>query len=153
MPLIFKKSLAVLLALTFLLFASMSVSAEEPNEDTIFAGGLAGFISWLFVPPEDYFITQISEINDAVNSKLGGLAYLYQLLNHFFKQLNMSDSEAALNFELPKDFFFDGYAGMKVNTLSLAMPFVSMLKSVANIFICISTAIACYHKIRSFFSE
>ena len=95
---------------------------------------MAQLFKSLFVPSDHYFYNKVAELNNNVNKKLGGVAQLYHIIENFFKSLNMPDNEANLSF-------------------TVAKPFVRLLKDVFNVCLCILTAIACYHKLRGFFTE
>ena len=132
--------------------ANPSVSVLAASSDS---GGLlawiADFIRWLFVPDSGYFQSQISRLSDKVNSKLGGLSYLYQMLQNFFQGLQ-HPGQAGLSMQVQPGYWFSGSGGVSVNLLGGAIPFVSMLRTVTTGLFAILTAMAGYKKLRSLFT-
>lgn len=140
-----------LLAL-FLAFSSVAFAAEGGGG--IFSGleSLANFFKRIFVPDKDYFMNKITGLNDRLNDRFGGIAYLYQLLHHFFSALG-SSSTASITFKLPNNYFFEGYRGMTIDFFQLAKPYINVLRSVLTSAYVLFIAICCYHRLRTLFRE
>lgn len=161
-----KNKAFILLLLSLVMVISLSIPAfgEIASESTpstyaeasggIFSGitDIYQAVKNIFVPREDYFHNKISELNEIAQDRFGGLAYLYLMLDSFFKTLN-SSTPAGLSVSLPDNYFFYGYHGFSFNLLHSAAPYINFLKSVLNAVCCLFTAIACYHKLRTFFTE
>lgn len=150
-----KRFFCFLFALLLIVSMSVPVMAADttPNKTDSFFAYVGNFIKYIFVPRDDYFNKQITQLNDRVNKKLGGVAYLYRTLDNFVKSLNMPNVNAELIFSIPVNFYFKGYKGLRVDALASAQPYIRLLKDVLNVFICILTVIVCYHKLRAFFNE
>ena len=110
------------------------------------------FIKGLFVPADNYFQNKMQVLNDKVNAKLGGVAYLYNMLHSFFTTLDSGAPDVSLNFAMPNNYFFSGYKGFNYNVLHSAKPFINLLKDVLSAACYLITGIVCYHKLRTFFS-
>lgn len=150
-----KKILSILMVILLLSTLTIPVLAANDNNEKSpsFFSNMAQLFKSLFVPSDHYFYNKVAELNNNVNKKLGGVAQLYHIIENFFKSLNMPDNEANLSFELPNNWFYDGYKGTSLNLFSMAKPFIRLLKDVFNVCLCILTAIVCYHKLRGFFTE
>lgn len=151
-----KRILALFMIFVVVFILAVPALAAKPGDDErppTFFHYLASFFKSIFVPSDRYFYNKVAQLNDNVNKKLGGVAQLYHIIENFLKSLDMPDAEASLSFNMPDNFYYDGYKGMNINIFSLAKPFVRLLKDVFNTGLCILTAIACYHKLRGFFTE
>lgn len=150
-----KKLLAVLmiLVLLFALAVPSLAASEDKEKPPTFFHYLADLFKSIFVPSDHYFYNKVAQLNDNVNKKLGGVAQLYHIIENFFKSLDMPDAEANLSFSLPDGWYYDGYKGASVNLFAMAKPFIRLLRDVFNVGLCILTAVACYHKLRGFFTE
>lgn len=150
-----RKILALVMVLLVLLTISLPVFAANTDDERppTFFHYLANLFKSIFVPSDRYFYNKTAELNNNINKKLGGVAQLYHIIENFFKSLDMPDANASLSLNMPNDFFYDGYKGTKVDIFSMAKPFIRLLKDVFNVALCILTAIACYHKLRGFFTE
>lgn len=125
-------------------------------------GSSRGALSWfsdvgiflrdVFVPDGNYFNDQLSLLNDHINSRFAGLGELYQMLNHFFKVLN-NPPPITINLTIPNNFLFSGYRGTRVSFLPMIKPYLSFIRDVLTAAACLLTAIICYHKLRTFFTE
>lgn len=149
-----KKHFFILFLVVAFLF-TLSVPALAVEESGGFFSGLVDigiFIRDLIVPDSNYFSNSLSDLNDHVNDRFGGLAYLYLMLNDFFKQLGNAPA-VALNVSIPNHLFFPGYRGMSLDFFVGAKPYISFLRSFLTAATCLYTAIVCYHKLRLFFSE
>lgn len=133
-------------------FLACPVVAFAAEGDGLFSGlaSIAQFLKNLIVPNPDYFHNKLAALSGQVNEKLGGVAYLFQMLREFFAQLNSAPT-AGIVFQLPDNFFFGGYRGMSMDLFSGAKPYVGMLRNVGTAAFCVLTAIVCYHKLRAFF--
>lgn len=145
---------AVPFLLVMVLLLSLPVVAADGESRSIFSGllDIGIFIRDLFVPDGNYFNNQLSSLNDHINSRFAGLGQLYQMINHFFQQLQNAPT-AKLGLTIPSNFFFPGYRGTKVDFLLSARPYIELLRDVLNASACLLTAIICYHKLRHFFTE
>ena len=114
-------------------------------------GDVANFIKYLIVPEPEYFHNRLYYLNTLVNSKFGGIAQLYNTLEDFFTKIS-SVKTAGLTFSLPNNYFFKGYKGFDFDILTMAYPYISLIRSVFSGFIFLITVIACYHKLRTFFN-
>ena len=150
-----KKILSVLMIILLLSTLTIPVLAENNDieKQPSFFSNMAHLFKSLFVPSDHYFYNKVAELNNNVNKKLSGVAQLYHIIENFFKSLSMPDNEANLLFDLPNNWFFDGYKGTSLNLFAIAKPFIRLLKDVFNVCLGILTAIACYHKLRGFFTE
>lgn len=150
-----RKILALVMVLLVLLTISLPVFAANTDDEKppTFFHYLANLFKSVFVPSDHYFYNKTAELNNNINKKLGGVAQLYHIIENFFKSLDMPDANASLSLNMPNDFFYDGYKGTKVDIFAMAKPFIRLLKDVFNVTLCILTAIACYHKLRGFFTE
>lgn len=140
--------------LVLLLAVSLSVPAFAADGES--GGGIdMTFFKSLFVPAPNYFYNKVQQLNEKVNEKFGGLAYLYQMLDNFFTTLKNPPASSALAVSMPDNFLYKGYRGFKYDLFgaSVVKPYVSMLRKVFTGFCCLLTGIACYHKLRTFLSE
>lgn len=136
------------------LFLAFSCAAFAAEGGGIFSGleSLANFVKRIFVPDKNYFMNKIAGLNARLNDRFGGIAYLFQLLHHFFSAIG-SSSTAAITFKLPNNYFFEGYRGMAIDFFQLARPYISVLRSVLTSAYVLFIAICCYHKLRTLFRE
>lgn len=131
---------------------SLNVYADGETGISIFSGlgQVAQFIKGLIVPDENYFHNSLAALSKHLNERLEGVAFLYQMLNNFFRQLN-NVPDVALNIKIPDNFFWGGYQGITIDFLKSARPYIKIIRDVLSPTACLFTAIACYHKLRSFF--
>lgn len=136
------------------LFLAFSCAAFAAEGGGIFSGleSLANFVKRIFIPDKNYFMNKIAGLNARLNDRFGGIAYLFQLLHHFFSAIG-SSSTAAITFKLPNNYFFEGYRGMAIDFFQLARPYISVLRSVLTSAYVLFIAICCYHKLRTLFRE
>lgn len=136
------------------LFLAFSCAAFAAEGGGIFSGleSLANFVKRIFVPDKNYFMNKNAGLNARLNDRFGGIAYLFQLLHHFFSAIG-SSSTAAITFKLPNNYFFEGYRGMAIDFFQLARPYISVLRSVLTSAYVLFIAICCYHKLRTLFRE
>lgn len=147
-----RKRHIIFLAFVFALLLAFSCAAfAAAGSDGGGGFNLWGFIKSIFVPGKDYFQNKMAVLNDKINRKLGGVAYLYLMINYFFKTLD-SVPGASIKFSLPNGYFYQGYTGMSVDLLSYAGTYVKVLKDVLTASYCLFIAIVCYHKLRKLFS-
>lgn len=135
-------------------FSCVAFAAGDGIISSIFGGlsDIANFIKRIFVPDKDYFHNQLAIISKMTNDRLGGIAYLYNMLNEFFQELRNTPA-AGLSFKLPNSFFFKGYKGFSFDFFASAAPYINFIRNVTTSAFCLFIAVACYHKIRTFFSE
>lgn len=149
------KKLVSFVTVTLIFAFSLSVCAfaTDGASNGIFSGlvDIGVFIRDLFIPDANYFSNQLSSLNDHVNDRFGGVAYLYLMLNDFFNQLGNVPA-VALNVNIPNHLFFPGYRGISIDFFTSAKPYISFLRNVLTASTCLLTAIVCYHKLRHFFS-
>lgn len=151
-----KRKLLLVLLLVLLSLFAFSVPVLAASGDSgggIFSGlnQLANFVKRIFVPSQDYFHNKLATLSDKVNAKLGGVGYLYQMLHGFFSTLNNAPAQT-LQFSLPDNFLYRGYQGISIDLFYSARPYLKLLNGVLTAAVCLFTAIACYHKLRSFFT-
>lgn len=151
-----KKYFSVVIAFCIMIIFSFPAYASSPSFPVAFSfpsfHDLGDFFVSLFVPGEDYFNDNLRSLNDLINSRFGGLGELYQIINNFFS-IFQSSRPAEITFSLPSNYFFPGYRGFSYNVFALAAPYISFVRNVLNSSCILFTAIACYHKLRVFFSE
>lgn len=151
-----QKKIIVLLVVFLLSFTilSFSVFADTAQSNSFVSdiGEIARFFKRLVVPEPNYFHNKLGALSQHINERLGGVSYLYQMINNFFKQLkNVPD--VSLAFSLPDNFLFPGYRGFSYNFFESARPYVKVFRDVATATCYLSTAIICYHKLRTFFQQ
>lgn len=141
-----KKRFIVVLSL--LMIFSFSVPAFANSGETV----TSSFnIVDIFVPSNNYFDEKISDLNAAVNKKLGGIGYLYQVIKTFFSYLNNPPSSGGELSVIVPDNFIPGSEGITLNLFSHAAPFVDLFRGAVSCFIILVTAISCYkHLIKLF---
>jgi len=137
-------SILVATAVIFSLFA-LPVSASEGENDN-------GFWSSLFVPSDNYFRDKTAELSRRANEKLGGVADLYFILQDFFNALN-SPSYSPIKATVPNNFFAKGSPGFSIDIFAMIEPILRHVKAIMTCFVCVFTAITCYHKLRKFFDH
>lgn len=147
-----KRVLSVLLALVLVVGMSVPAFADGGGLSLTILEQVKTFVIRLIVPPDEYFYDKLDELNEITTDKFGGVAQLHDMLNEFMESLQMPQS-AGLVFSLPDDYFSDGYRGFSINMFAMAGPYINLLRGVLNAACCIMTAILCYHKLRTFFSE
>lgn len=143
-----KKLISICFTLMLLLSLSIpafAVDAEDEQANT-------SFIKSLFVPSDNYFQNKMQVLNDKVNAKLGGVAYLYNMLQSFFTTLDSGAPDVGINFSLPNGYLYNGYKGFKYDFLYTAKPYIKLMKDVLTAACYLITGIVCYHKLRTFFS-
>lgn len=113
---------------------------------------ITDFIVHIFVPHSNYFNNKIAVLNDNVNKKLGGVAYLFHMITYFFKTMQ-NCPYTDFKVSMPEGFFYSGYKGFTQDVFLFAKPFIRLLRSVIVGFICIITAIACYKKLIVLFEK
>lgn len=145
-----KVSRRVVLALVFVMLLSVPCLAA----DGIFSGlkGIADFIGRLIIPEQSYFHNQLASLSANFNSRFGGVSYLFQMIHSFLQSLGDVKS-MEFTFTMPNDVLYPGYKGFSADVFTFIGPYVEMLRSVLTSGLCIITAISCYHKVRTFFSE
>lgn len=148
-----KRNVVVFLSLALILALVLNVTAFAVE------GGILGtladlkaFFVRLIVPDKNYFHNALGAISAHANERLGGVAYLYHMINNFFNELRYAPT-AGLSFSLPNNFFFRGYRGMNFDFLASAKPYVDFIRNVTTAAYCIFIGICCYHKLRTFFNE
>mgnify|MGYP001028454877 CR=1 FL=1 len=115
-------------------------------------GEIANFVKSLVVPPANYWHNRLALLNSMVNAKFAGLGQLYRTLDDFFRRL--SDPAAGqIIASIPDDFLFRGYRGFSMNFFGAAAPYIRFLRAVLSGACFLFTAIVCYHKVRTFFTE
>ena len=139
-----------LLAL-FLAFSCVAFAAEEGG---VFSGleSLANFVKRIFVPAPNYFHNELGSLSGHVNERFAGLGQLYQLLHGFFSELSHPVT-SGITFKLPNNYFFAGYRGMSIDFFQLAKPYISLLRDFLTACYTLIVAIACFHRLRTFFRE
>lgn len=147
----------LVLALAVLVFLALAVPAyaDDPTPwwDTFsWFGDVANFIKSLVVPPPNYWHNRLAKLNGLVNAKFAGLGQLYQVLNDFFFKLG-DPAPAQLRFRVPDNFLYPGYKGFSLDLFSITTPYLRFLRSFLTACCFVFTAIICYHKIRTFFTE
>lgn len=151
------KSTVSVILISFFLFFSLSCSVHAVDvlltSDSGFTfSSVLDFIKDIFVPKENYFNNQIAKLNDNVNKKLGGVAYLYHLIESFFNTL-LSAPSADFSFSVPDGFFGSGFKGAKFDFFHMAKPFIRLLRTSFTAFVCLITAVVCYRKIVKLFEK
>lgn len=91
-----------------------------------------------------------TELNEKAKAKLGGVADLYRLMEDFFSALD-NGGAYSFTFSIPDNAFMSGSKGFSVDYMEPVQPVVHILHDVLTAFICIMTAVACYHKLRKLF--
>ena len=149
-----KKIFTVFLAVLVLAFASVPAFAADGSSRGVLSwfSDVGGFIRDIFVPDGNYFNNQLSLLNDHINSRFAGLGELYQMLDNFFKTLR-NPPPISLSLTIPTNFLFPGYRGTRVDFLTSAKPYFNLMRDILNAAVCLLTAIVCYHKLRTFFTE
>lgn len=145
---VIKKIASVFLVLALLCALSVPAFAVDSDEDE----HNTNFIKALFVPSDNYFQNKIQVLNEKVNAKLGGVAYLYNMLDSFFKTLSSGAPNTDLKFSVPNNYLYSGYKGFDFDFLYSAKPYIKLLKDVLTAACYLLTGIICYHKLRTFFS-
>lgn len=148
----------ILSIICFTLFFAFSCPVFAESRVSVTASelqltGAFDFIKDIFVPKDNYFNNQIAKLNDNVNRKLGGIAYLYHMIEYFFKTLNSPPAQSDFTFSIPDNFVYDGFKGTSNDMLLFAKPFIRIIKAVTTAFLVIITAIACYRKLVTFFEK
>lgn len=115
-------------------------------------GDVANFIKSLVVPPANYWHNRLAKLNSLVNAKFSGLGQLYQTLNDFFYKLG-DPAPADFKFRIPDNFLYPGYKGFSLDIFSITTPYLRFLRSFLTACCFVFTAVICYHKIRTFFTE
>lgn len=134
------------------LLVLLSITAYAADGEPGFWMSLWDWIKSVFVPSPDYFSNKMAVLNDKLNTKLGGVAYLFLMLRYFFKTLD-TVPDAGLMLNIPSGFYFEGYSGLSLDLLTTARPFIRVFRGVSTGAICIFTAIAIYHKLRTMFEQ
>lgn len=143
----FRLILPVLLAVLLTLPAAADAPAPAAAESS-FWGGIGTFFINLFVPADDYFVRKSAQLSAHANEKLGGVADLYHMINDFFDAFDQART-SSFYFSIPNS----GITGANVDLYFVAAPLIRVIKAILTAFICLITAIACYHKLRKFFKE
>ncbi len=136
----------------------MSDPVTEPGD----GGGLLGFLSnfWdnlkdffigLFVPEEGYFQHWYQSLKIEVDEKLSAISALYNGLTGFFS--NLSGRDVSLVLEIPANHFYNGSPFISADIFENLSSVLSFLRGILTGFIVLSTAIICYKKLVTIFSE
>lgn len=144
------------LVFSFFSVSSFAATSEDAPADNGIFGGLSDVLSFvkdIFIPKPDYFHNKITALNDKINDKLGGVAYLYNMIKEFLSDLSRGASAADLTFSVPKNFLYSGYGGFSIDFLQSSKPYIKLLNDVLTAAFCIFTGIMCYHKLRTIFAE
>lgn len=149
-----KRIFVILLAVLVLAFASVSAFAADGSSRGVLSwfSDVGGFIRDIFVPDGNYFNNQLSRLNRHINSRFAGLGELYQMIDSFFKTLS-NPPPVSLSLTIPNNFLFSGYRGTRVAFMAPAQPYLKLIRDVLTAAVCLLTAIVCYHKLRTFFTE
>lgn len=150
------KAISMIVIVSSLFFA-LSGSAHAVEVSTVSDGGftfssILDFVKDIFVPKDNYFNNQIAKLNNNVNKKLGGVAYLYKMVESFFSTLQTAPS-TDYTVSVPNGFFGSGYKGFDLDFFHMAKPFINLMRAVITAFICIGTAVVCYRKIIKLFEK
>lgn len=148
-----KKLFTITTAILLFSLLSMTVFADSSSTG-IFSGlgDIARFLKRLIVPDANYFHNELASLSKHANDRLGGVAYLYLMINNFFNQLK-NVPNMALNFSIPNNFYFRGFQGVNIDVLGAAKPFIDLIRNVLTSAACLFTAVTCYHKLRTFFQQ
>ena len=136
----------------------MSEPETEPGDD----GGILGFLKgfWdklkdffigLFIPEEGYFQQWYQSLKTEVDKKLSAISALYNGLTGFFNGLSGRDASVIL--EIPANHFYDGSPAVSADIFDKLGSVVSFLRGILTGFIVLFTAIICYKKLVTIFSE
>lgn len=150
-----KKLIVLLLCITLFFSLSISVCASDvsPTADEGFTfGTILEFIKDIFVPSTNYFNNKIAVLNNNINDRLGGVAYLFQMINSFFDTLKTAPL-TEFNFSVPDGMYGSDYKGFSIDVFSMAKPFIRILRSVSIAFMCLFTGIICYKKLIKLFEK
>lgn len=133
-------------------FASDTGTGEEPGGGFTFET-IGEFIKGLFIPDDDYFTNKTTELNNAFESKMGGLSDLITTLSRFWASLGSSSQ--GFIFSLPSGHFFGSSAALNINLFGFehSSSFLTLIRGVGNTFIILLTAIVCYHKLRTLLAK
>lgn len=140
------------LSLASPVFASDTGTGEEPGGGFTFET-IGEFIKGLFIPDDDYFTNKTTELNNAFESKVGGLLRLSNLLSSFWNDLGKQSQ--GFIFSLPSGHFFGSSAALNINLFGFehSSSFLTLIRGVGNTFIILLTAIVCYHKLRTLLAK
>lgn len=123
----------------------VSIAAER-DDTTVW-----GFVKSIFVPSPDYFQTKMAVINEKLKTKLGGVAYLYLMIEHFLTTLDSVPS-ADLAFTIPAGFWGSGSPGFSYRFDAPATrPYIRVVRDVSTASYILMIAVWLYHKVRTFF--
>ena len=136
----------------------MSDPETDPGED----GGILGFLKgfWdklkdffvgLFVPEEGYFQQWYQSLKTAVDKKLSAISALYNGLTGFFNGLSGRDVFVVI--EIPANHFYSGSPAVSADIFATLGSVLSFLRGVLTGFVVLLTAIICYKKLVTIFSE
>ncbi|MDD3022268.1 MAG: hypothetical protein PHX61_15030 [Alphaproteobacteria bacterium] len=136
----------------------MSDPETEPGED----GGILGFLKgfWdklkdffvgLFVPEDGYFQQWYQSLKAAVDEKLSSISALYNGLTGFFNGLSGRDVSVII--EIPANHFYSGSPAVSADIFATLGAVLSFLRGVLTGFVVLLTAIICYKKLVTIFSE
>ncbi len=146
-------SVLLLIAACFLFVPAFAVDEKKHWWDAFgWFGEIANFIKFLVVPPANYWHNRLMVLNNMINTKFAGLGQLYRTLDDFFRRLS-DPAVGQLVATIPNDFLFRGYRGFSVDFFGAAAPYIRFLRAVLSGTCFLFTAIVCYHKVRTFFTE
>lgn len=150
-----KKLIVLLLCITLFFSLSISVFASDvsPTADEGFTfGTILEFIKDIFVPSTNYFNNKIAVLNNNINDRLGGVAYLFQMINSFFDTLKTAPL-TEFKVSVPDGLYGSDFNGIDVDVFSHAKPFLRLLRSSVIAFMCLFTGIICYKKLIKLFEK
>ena len=140
------------LSLASPVFASDTGTGEEPGGGFTFET-IGEFIKGLFIPDDDYFTNKTTELNNAFESKMGGLPYLISMLSSFWDSLG--NHSQSFIFSLPSGHFFGSSSALNINLLGFEYSsfFLDLIRGIGNSLIVILTVIICFHKLRTLLAK
>lgn len=149
-----RKVVVIVGAISILMLLSLTAFADSRAGGGIFSrlGEIARFLKRLIVPDANYFHNQLASLSKHANDRLGGVAYLYLMMNDFFHKLN-NVPPVDIVFTMPNGFLFPGYKGFSVDIFTSAKPFLNLIRNVSTSALAVFTVITCYHKLRTFFQQ
>lgn len=132
------------------------------DPETEEGGGILGFLSdfWnklkdffigLFVPEDGYFQQWYQSLKTAVDKKLSAISALYNGLTGFFNSLSGRTTSIVL--EIPANHFYAGSPSVSADIFEKLGSVLSFLRGVLTGAIVLFTAIICYKKLVTIFSE